>query len=74
MCDNSGECKISDQLKGMEYAIKHADEIDALNISIENPNSPALNSIISAAVKAGITVVVSAGNNRPGRINNNCSK
>jgi subtilisin family serine protease len=62
VCDNSGECKISDQIKGIEYAIKHADEIDVLNISIENPNSPALNSIISAAVKAGITVVVSAGN------------
>ena len=62
VCDNSGECKISDQIKGIEYAIKHADEIDVLNISIENPNSPALNNIISAAVKAGITVVVSAGN------------
>jgi hypothetical protein len=62
VCDNSGECKISDQIKGIEYAIKHANEIDVLNISIENPNSPALNNIISAAVKAGITVVVSAGN------------
>ena len=50
VCDNSGECKISDQLKGMEYAIKHADEIDVLNISIENPNSPALNSIILASL------------------------
>jgi hypothetical protein len=62
VCDNSGECKISNQIKGIEYAIKHANEIDVLNISIENPNSPALNNIISAAVKAGITVVVSAGN------------
>jgi subtilisin family serine protease len=62
VCDASGECKITNQMKGIEYAIKHADEIDVLNISIENPNSPALNSIIDEAVKAGITVVVSAGN------------
>ena len=62
VCDGSGECKISNQIKGVEYAINHANEIDVLNISIENPNSPALNNIISEAVKAGITVVVSAGN------------
>ncbi len=62
VCDASGECKITNQIKGIEYAIKHADEIDVLNISVENPNSPALNSIIDEAIKAGITVVVSAGN------------
>ena len=62
VCDTSGECKITNQIKGIEYAIQHADEIDVLNISIENPNSPALNSIIDTAIKAGITVVVSAGN------------
>ena len=62
VCDSLGECKITNQIKGLEYAIQHADEIDVLNISVENPNSPALNNIIDAAVKAGITVVVSAGN------------
>ena len=62
VCDSLGECKITNQIKGIEYAIKHADEIDVLNISIENPNSPALNSIINAAVEAGITVVAAAGN------------
>jgi hypothetical protein len=62
VCDAAGECKITNQIKGVEYAIQHANEIDVLNISIENPDSPALNSIIDAAVKAGITVVVSAGN------------
>jgi subtilisin family serine protease len=61
-CDKLGECKVSDQIKGIEYATKHADEIDILNISIENPNSPALNNAISEAFNAGITVVVSAGN------------
>ena len=49
-------------MKGIEYAIQHADEIDVLNISVESLNSPALNSMIDEAVKAGITVVVSAGN------------
>jgi subtilisin family serine protease len=62
VCDSTGECKITDQIKGIEYAIQHADVIDVLNISIENPNSPSLNSIIDTAIKAGITVVVSAGN------------
>ena len=62
VCDSGGECKITNQIKGVEYAVEHADEIDVLNISIENPNSPALNGIINAAVKAGIIVVVSAGN------------
>jgi subtilisin family serine protease len=63
ICDKFGECKISDEIKGLEYATKHADEIDVLNISIENPNSPALNNAIRQAVNAGITVVVAAGNN-----------
>jgi subtilisin family serine protease len=62
VCDTHGECKITNQIKGVEYAIQHADEIDVLNISVENPNSPALNNIINTAVKAGITVVVAAGN------------
>ena len=62
VCDGHGECKILNQMEGIEYAIKHADEIDVLNISIENPNSPSLNKVIDEAVKAGITVVVAAGN------------
>lgn len=62
VCDSLGECKIANQIKGVEYAIQHANEIDVLNISVENPNSSAPNNIINAAVKAGITVVVSAGN------------
>jgi subtilisin len=50
------------QIKGIEYAIEHADEIDVLNISIENKNSASINRVIDQAVKAGITVVVGAGN------------
>ena len=62
VCDFQGECKISNQMKGVEYAIKHANEIDVINLSTENRNSPALNRIIDEAIKAGITVVVAAGN------------
>jgi subtilisin family serine protease len=62
ICDSSGECKISNQIKGIAYATQHANEIDILNVSIENPNSPALNNAIKEAVKAGITVIVAAGN------------
>jgi Subtilase family len=62
VCDASGGCQVSNEIKGIEYAIKHANEIDVINISIENTNSPALNAIIKEAVKAGITVVASAGN------------
>jgi hypothetical protein len=62
VCDADGACKISDQIKGIDYIIKHADEIDVLNLSLENPNSPALNRIIDEAVKKGITVVAAAGN------------
>jgi subtilisin len=62
VCDEEGNCKVSDQMKGVDYVIKHADEIEVLSISLENPNSPALNKIISEAVKAGITIVAAAGN------------
>jgi subtilisin len=46
----------------MDYVIKHANEIDIVNLSLENPNSPALNNIINKAIEAGITVVTAAGN------------
>jgi subtilisin len=62
VCDAEGDCKVSDQLKGMDYVIKHADEIDVVNLSLENQNSPALNNIINKAIEAGITVVTAAGN------------
>lgn len=50
VCDGLEECKILNQMEGIEYAIKHAEEIDVLNISIENPNSPSLNKVIDQAV------------------------
>jgi subtilisin len=50
------------QIKGIEYPIKHANEIDVINLSLENANSPALNKVIDQAMKEGITVVAVAGN------------
>jgi subtilisin family serine protease len=62
VCDELGECDVLDQIEGIEYAIQHADEIDIINLSLENPNSLSLNKVIDEAVKAGITVVAAAGN------------
>jgi hypothetical protein len=62
VCDKEGSCTTSNQIKGVEYVINHADEIDVANISIENLYSPALNSAIKRAVLKGVTFVVSAGN------------
>jgi subtilisin family serine protease len=62
VCDELGECDVLDQIKGIEYAIKHADEIDVINLSLENPNSLSLTKVIDEAVKAGITVVAAEGN------------
>jgi subtilisin family serine protease len=62
VCDEAGECKVSDMIKGVEYITQHADEIDVVNISVETPLAPALNRAISASIKAGVTYIVSAGN------------
>ena len=62
VCDSEGTCPILNQIEGIEYAIDHADEIDVINLSLENPNSTTLNRVIDEAVKAGITVVAAAGN------------
>jgi hypothetical protein len=62
VCDSTGDCKISNMIKGVEYITQHADEIDVVNISVETPLSPALNRAVSASIKAGITYVVAAGN------------
>jgi subtilisin family serine protease len=50
VCDESGECDVLDQIKGLEYAIQHAYEIEVINLSLENPNSPSLNKVIDEAV------------------------
>ena len=48
--------------KGSRICYPTSDEIDVLNISMETPNSPRSIIIIDPAVKAGITVVLSAEN------------
>jgi hypothetical protein len=40
---NLVRCDVLDQIEGIEYAIQHADQIDVINLSLENPNSPSLN-------------------------------
>jgi subtilisin family serine protease len=62
VCDQTGICTTSNQIRGVEYVINHADEIDVANISIENLYSPALNTAIKRAVLKGVTFVVSSGN------------
>jgi Subtilase family/Peptidase inhibitor I9 len=62
VCDSTGRCPISNQIKGIDYVMHHADEIDIVNISIENHLSALLDRAVSRAVAAGITVIASAGN------------
>ena len=62
VCDQLGSCTTSNQIKGVQYVINHADEIDVANISIESLYSPALNSAIKQAVMKGVTFVVASGN------------
>ncbi|MFB5600579.1 MAG: S8 family serine peptidase, partial [Nitrososphaeraceae archaeon] len=64
VCDYRGLCKISDQIKAIEYVTKNADQIDIVNISIENTNSELLNKAINASIKEGVVYVVAAGNQR----------
>jgi subtilisin family serine protease len=62
VCAAAGNCPLANQLNGLEYAIAHADEIDVINISIENPFSSILNSTIERAIQKGIVVVAASGN------------
>jgi subtilisin len=62
VCDGTGRCPISNLIKGLDYVTQHADEIDVVNLSIENPVSVLLDKAVSKAVAAGVTVVTAAGN------------
>ena len=37
VCDVNGNCPLSSQIEGIQYVNEHADEIDIVNLSIENP-------------------------------------
>jgi subtilisin len=61
--DKDGAGAISTIIKGIDYITQHANEIDVVNLSFGcECNSPALDAAINSSVQAGITYVVSAGN------------
>ncbi|MBA3750120.1 MAG: S8 family serine peptidase [Nitrosopumilus sp.] len=62
VCDINGNCPLSAQIKGVQYVTEHADEIDVVNISIENPLSEKLDKTINASISKGLIYVVAAGN------------
>jgi subtilisin len=61
--DKNGAGAISTIIRGIDYITQHADEIDVANLSFGcECSSPALDAAINSSVQAGITYVVSAGN------------
>jgi subtilisin family serine protease len=62
VCDVKGNCPLSSQIKGIQYVNEHADEIDIVNLSIENPPSDKLDRTINESLSKGLIFVVAAGN------------
>ncbi|WP_458743742.1 S8 family peptidase [Candidatus Nitrosocosmicus sp. T] len=62
VCDVNGNCPLSSQIKGLQYVNEHADEIDIVNLSIENPPSDKLDKTITESLSKGLIYVVAAGN------------
>jgi subtilisin family serine protease len=62
VCDVNGNCPLSSQIKGLQYVNEHADEIDIVNLSIENPPSEKLDKTINESLSKGLIYVVAAGN------------
>ena len=62
VCDVNGNCPLSSQIKGIQYVNEHADEIDIVNLSIENPPSEKLDKSINESLSKGLIYVVAAGN------------
>jgi subtilisin family serine protease len=68
--NNAGSGSFSDVICGVDYVTAHASEIEVANMSLGGPgsdsacgsNQDALHEAICAAVGAGVTFVVSAGN------------
>jgi subtilisin family serine protease len=61
--DKDGAGAISTIIKGIDYITQHANEIDVANLSFGcECSSAALDAAINSSVQAGITYVVSAGN------------
>jgi subtilisin family serine protease len=62
VCDVNGNCPLSSQIKAIQYVNEHADEIDIVNLSIENPQSDKLDKAITESISKGLIYVVAAGN------------
>lgn len=69
--DNQGFGTFSDVICGLDWVVEHADTIDVINLSLsgqtkkgknKNCASTAFHEAVCAVVKAGIPVVVAAGN------------
>lgn len=58
-----GSGQMSDVVAGLDYVTKHADKIEVANMSLGGKfHSDVLDNAISAAVDAGVSIVVAAGN------------
>ncbi|MDQ2685609.1 MAG: S8 family serine peptidase, partial [Thermoproteota archaeon] len=62
VCDVNGNCPLSSQIQAIQYVNQHADEIDIVNLSIENPQSDKLDKAINDSISKGLLYVVAAGN------------
>ncbi|NLH08510.1 MAG: S8 family serine peptidase [Chloroflexi bacterium] len=62
--DSAGEGSSSWLIAALDYVTQHADEIEVANLSLGcvDCNNPAQDEAIANAVAAGVTIVVSAGN------------
>ena len=62
--DSSGIGSLSSVLQGLDYITQHANEIEVADMSFgcEDCNSATLNTAITNAVAAGVTIVAAAGN------------
>ena len=62
VCDANGNCPLSSQIQAIQYVNQHADEIDIVNLSIENPPSDKLDKAVTESISKGVIYVVAAGN------------
>ncbi|MGD9533254.1 MAG: S8 family serine peptidase, partial [Candidatus Nitrosocosmicus sp.] len=62
VCDKDGNCPVSSQVKAIQYVNDHANEIDIVNLSIENPPSSKLDKAVNDSLSKGLIYVVAAGN------------
>ena len=62
VCDVNGNCPLSSQIRAIQYVNQHADEIDIVNLSIENPPSTKLDKAVTESISKGLIYVVAAGN------------